>query len=886
MATLAEFRAQYPAYDGLSDRDLADRLYTKFYSGRLSRSEFDRRIGFAPGPADVMAPASGPVPAAGAVWPAVPAARLPTPATVNGAPVTAEVLPPRRGPMAGMTGGPAVPPGGPAPTMPIGRDADMLLPGLPGAPGALPDVGARRPHADDPAPPSATQADLPSIVRGLQEMEYAADPALQAYDLSATEMTPDRQARLDRLRRLGWASVLNQTDEGLFESVKAIYPDARLLRDDRNNPYVVVNGKAFYLNPPGTDAVDIARYGPSTLAGVLAGAGVGSAVPRLLPRMLAVGATEAGLSAGLDAGAQGLGSKQPVDLGRMGWAAGGGALGEVAGSAIAALIRRYGAGAARTVVNPTTGQPTVQFSPEAAAALRAADVDPSQISAEWLAQFQRDANNTLLPAEAGRVADLTTLPYPIPYSRGDITRLPADQMVEDLMSKGSYGEAAQRQFRGLREQQQDALAQNAYELTRRTGGPGAAGQPGIGAQLASETLNRLKAQMKAEVDALYDAARATSGGIDVQTGRGMAFDLGSGRDVGLFLPHAPRARATLEQFQDIVTRAGNGEIPVATLHGWRRALSTLERVQSDPTEIAAFAAIRQNFDDAMQRMVEGALIRGDDATVQAWANAVGGRRELGKLFEGGDLVERLTSTEYRSGRRVLVVPPDQAANAIFGLKGLGVGQMNLARDLARLRDVLRGPPMASEAAKAEGEAAWNALREEAARRLLLGASEGPYNMSTVARSFSGANLASAIDTAMSTNPSLMRVLFTADELAQLQQLKRAALAVTTSVRGGQNTSNSGPAIARMFQDMLSAPLRKIVGGLFGPNSILAQVPLGGVASNIVGTMRASSRIGGPVTTLPAPAGGLVGAIAGSPLFYPTDSLMGLITQSQGQPQGQ
>lgn len=50
MATLAEIRSQYPQYNGLSDADLATKMYEKFYSSKLSRAEFDQKIGYAPAP--------------------------------------------------------------------------------------------------------------------------------------------------------------------------------------------------------------------------------------------------------------------------------------------------------------------------------------------------------------------------------------------------------------------------------------------------------------------------------------------------------------------------------------------------------------------------------------------------------------------------------------------------------------------------------------------------------------------------------------------------------------------------------------------------------------------------------------------------------------------
>ena len=44
MATLAEFRAQYPQYDSVPDLTLADSLHEKFYS-KIPKIEFYKTIG-------------------------------------------------------------------------------------------------------------------------------------------------------------------------------------------------------------------------------------------------------------------------------------------------------------------------------------------------------------------------------------------------------------------------------------------------------------------------------------------------------------------------------------------------------------------------------------------------------------------------------------------------------------------------------------------------------------------------------------------------------------------------------------------------------------------------------------------------------------------------
>lgn len=57
MATLAEIRAQYPQYGDLSDQQLADSMYRKFYSD-MDRATFDQKIGLVAAPPDGLTPGS------------------------------------------------------------------------------------------------------------------------------------------------------------------------------------------------------------------------------------------------------------------------------------------------------------------------------------------------------------------------------------------------------------------------------------------------------------------------------------------------------------------------------------------------------------------------------------------------------------------------------------------------------------------------------------------------------------------------------------------------------------------------------------------------------------------------------------------------------------
>lgn len=49
MGTLADFRQQYPQYNSIPDDELAERLYSKHYAGKIPREEFDAKLGLGAG---------------------------------------------------------------------------------------------------------------------------------------------------------------------------------------------------------------------------------------------------------------------------------------------------------------------------------------------------------------------------------------------------------------------------------------------------------------------------------------------------------------------------------------------------------------------------------------------------------------------------------------------------------------------------------------------------------------------------------------------------------------------------------------------------------------------------------------------------------------------
>jgi hypothetical protein len=226
------------------------------------------------------------------------------------------------------------------------------------------------------------------------------------------------------------------------------------------------------------------------------------------------------------------------------------------------------------------------------------------------------------------------------------------------------------------------------------------------------------------------------------------------------------------------------------------------------------------------------------------------------------LIADLTKQEYRGGERTLSVAPEDASNLIFGRSGLGaVGRKNLSRDLARLKNAL-GPD--SEA--------WNALRGEAFKRL---AREGEGAPEAGHTQFSGQKFLKAWNKLKADNPQVVDTLFSADERQLITDFAETAQRATTSVKGGDNPSNSGVLVVKKVLDNLWTAVGGAVGSIAGPGGAAAGATVGkgldGVFKDMGAVVQAQKALkpkvvkpaaSGPpnrlVGTLPAILGGIEG----------------------------
>lgn len=442
-----------------------------------------------------------------------------------------------------------------------------------------------------------------------------------------------------------------------------------------------------------------------------------------------------------------------------------------------------------------------------------------------------------------------SLPVPVPLTKGTISGSPEQQMIENALLRGGKGAEAARVMQEAAEKTQGALRGNVEAIGSRLG---PAPESGAGGATVSNKLNRLFDEAKAGVDDAYRAAREASEG---------AYLPASERPViGAQLREAvrdydPEMIAPLVRTMDGFDGTG-GTLTPRDLFEARTRIGIL-RGGADPILGGAAAKATRALDAYIEDALSADLIHGDPGAVKAWREAIGKRRDFGKLFEGDDLIEKLTERGVRGEGRTMVVSPEDAANYILGKADLGfVGKRDLSRDLVRLRKVL---------GKDSDE--WGALRSEVFGRIARageGAPEGGVP------TFSGQKFFKAWERAKTKDPEIVRTIFTPEERDLIDRFATIAQRATTPVRGGDNPSNTAVAsvVIKKALDSLGAMTGAAVGSVAGPGGAAVGSRVGGAFDafmrNIGGVAAAREATSGapPIASLVSkPQNNLVGRAA-------------------------
>lgn len=608
--------------------------------------------------------------------------------------------------------------------------------------------------------------------------------------------------------------------ERLKSGLQKIEPDVQFREDSFGNlvalwPRKDESGKVtgyqqFYPNPEGLDVSDVMRASGA----VAAATPVGRALRAIgLPTTgvlggATIGATEAGLVEGASSSLSGA----PYQYSDIPYGAVGGAAGEVLARTVQSLVA-----AARSVGPQSVIDASGNLLPKYADLVRRAGLDPSQVSAAVAADITNLSRAGAEPSQAAITAMSRGLPTPVPMTQGQLTGSGRQQLLEDMLSKGGFGELAAAPIVALRARQQAALTQNLDQILEGLRPGTAPITRGEGGAAAQASLRGTREQASEEADRLYKIARGTSAQVDLDAALSVA-DAMRAEYRQKFNPRtAPTVAALLDDF-DAVASTGD----IRSMMQWREQVSSLQK--GAPTvDAAAAQKVLKQFDAKIDEAIKSAMMSGDADAVAKWGQAISNYADFASKWKSeGGILNILTEKVTRDGQRVLRVAPEQAADVVFSATASGLAsKTGLPRDLITLQ---RNLPKDQ----------WDAMRQEAFIRLMdtsRGAMRGGETQ------VSGVNFKKAWENLRAKNPGVVNGLFTKDEQKLIQQFADVSARATNTLA---NTSNTAAAASGLIQTIASA-----IGGT-GPAQFALRVPVASALRNAYGGTRAAMAASGRV----------------------------------------
>jgi len=592
----------------------------------------------------------------------------------------------------------------------------------------------------------------PQIAGGLLGAEPEAKPSLFRMDSDFQE-----RSGVGSLAMLGAsAKDMFGSRQGAAEYL-AEKSGGTLGADADGEPIVMLkDGTRYRLNDQGLDMSDIANvagnvgafFTPAKLLSSFGRAKNVGLAGRAGLQAAGAGATDVALQAGFDRGR--------IDPFRTAAATVGGGAGEVAGTALGAVVSKVG-----QVVRGSGSNAR-------AAATMADKAGLNNPTPEQLATLTRGMEEVRAGADPRAI--LGNAEFGFNYTKGQRMSEGAAKFAQ--LSR----EEVLRQAPGANQAFLSAQTTNAAQLddalTRI--GAGFGGRPGATpAELAQGAASRVTQQAD-ELGSRITEAYAKAG-----EGARAAISSDSVRSLPLRLQQAvadfapnpattPAAARTLDQVKaatDSILSSGQGAnvrgVTLKALETQRRILNNNVNAATNNADRAAMVKIKREFDGWLDEAVDTTLVSGDPQSLAAMKEARGLRAEFARRFEGGS-----DSDKFIGGLLDGTRTPEELVNI-----ALGAGQVSKtggARFIERLRVASGNDP----------EVIGN-LRAAHFLRLTSGNDGKALDMGQIVRN---------VNTTQYSNASIVKALYSPDEWAQIRRL---AFSLQPLVAKGDFAKSSG-----------------------------------------------------------------------------------------------
>lgn len=411
-----------------------------------------------------------------------------------------------------------------------------------------------------------------------------------------------------------------------------------------------------------------------------------------------------------------------------------------------AMFEILGHGAGTRLPKAITRTKSLDQATEAAKDTANKILDPHGVDARRLAN------------ENAIVNDAESLPVPVRLSKGDVNQNLKQQQFEEDALKGLEGRKAQETAAEFRQQQntdinknveaiQEGFTNNAA-LTRE--------EQGLGLLSAQKEVKRQAKTAKQEISAAYKEAgergASVDGAIIGNYFKGVRKEL---ELEGFDIEEMSKLQKSLSDFEGVT---GDVTTSIQKLELFRKRIN--KRIANDGSpEDAALIRLKGSYDEFMDELVDQALIHGDEGAMAAFKNARGLRIDYQNKFKADRIIKKITEEDLE---------PEELVSLIFnaGQSGFKTGSGRVMKGLKKILG--------------ENSPAFQQIKEEAFIRLISNQGE----------TFSGAKFDSALSKALERNGTVMRNVFTNEEIALLRRFGRVVKAATVKQSGVVNFSNS------------------------------------------------------------------------------------------------
>ena len=651
-------------------------------------------------------------------------------------------------------------------------------------------------------------------------------------------------------------AMLAENSEGTLKGVRAAAPfvssDAgmaniaqkslgdRFIRQEKDAygvPVVVYRGPdgkeaKAYINKPGLDTEDIGRGIMQAIPYGLAAMGIGAPLGGAGVTLNAMGQAGAASTTSLatdiigsmQGSGEGLDAKKATVTGLLAGAT------PVLGAALSPLIRRFWAEPA--LFNKTTGQLTAKGE----AAAREAGLDTSALTRDLSEAFAKEFSRTGNAPLAGR--SITTREFDIPVTRAQLSKDPASLLDEKAMRYGVYGESAKDTMQTFDRTQADKVA------AAVVGGPDA----------KKSVAMAINPQRAGTFSRPADLGEAIKGGMQDARGLARQAEKEAWGEVGTLTPKTealadiapsvssklgplrvddkltPKAYAMAEDLDAFikgdVPKQGPSVLnrpPIADVGDMRKRLLATYRGASDPQDAAAAKAIYDGFNDWIESAAQRSLLNGDPASAAAMRTARDVTKEMQGIFgsrgiDGPSAGRNLMQSVLKED-----ATPETIVSRLFSVNPGATPKAGTQEALSLIKsgaEKYLPPERATQL--------WNDVRLAYWQNIVQD-STGKIHTPTM--------LAKRIDQAMQSQSSVVRQLYSKDEISLMRRVGHAMREISYK---DPNPSGSGTAAA-FYAGQFGRAVFRMVGatdGIMGKifSAIMTATPI----KNTLGSIAAQS----------------------------------------------